>query len=128
MPEVLADRIHVQQVLLNLVFNAVDAVADAPERRRGVTVSTADLGNGFVEIAVRDAGPGIPVEQRERIFESFYTTKKDGMGLGLSIARTLVDAQGGKIWAEANRPNGAIVRFTLRAYPATGERCAGDAA
>jgi PAS domain S-box-containing protein len=128
-PAVHADRIHVQQVLLNLIFNAIDAVADAPGRRRGVTVSTTDVGNGFVEIAVGDSGPGIPVEQRERIFEPFYTTKKDGMGLGLSIARTLVDAQGGRIWAEANRPNGAVVRFTLRAYPATDERFeAGDAA
>jgi signal transduction histidine kinase len=104
-----------QQVLLNLIFNAMDAMAEVPEGQRALTVCSALDGIGTVRLAVRDCGHGIPPELLDRIFESFVTTKKDGMGLGLSIARTLVEEHGGRITAENNPDCGATFRFTLPA-------------
>jgi signal transduction histidine kinase len=115
LPQVRGDRIHLQQVLLNLVFNAMDAMAStAPERRR-VEVSAWADGGGMVEIAVRDHGHGIPEGSEERIFDRFYTTKADGLGLGLPIARSLVQAHGGRIRAENAFDQGAIFRFSIPA-------------
>ena len=116
-PLVRGDRIHVQQVLLNLVFNAADAMAGTRESDRRLHVSTYESEPEMVLVCVRDRGHGIPPEQVNRIFDSFYTTKKDGLGLGLSIARSLVEAQGGSIWAENNSGGGATVRFTLPMQP-----------
>ncbi len=95
----IGDRIQMQQVVINLLLNALDACADVPAGRQRVSVSMkADADS--VTIGVRDLGQGIPVEHRSRLFESFFTTRPDGMGMGLSISRTLVDAHGGRIWAE----------------------------
>jgi PAS domain S-box-containing protein len=113
--EVLADRIHVQQVLLNLLFNGMDAMDGVYENARRIDVTTLCRDDGFVEVAVRDSGNGIRPEQIGRVFDSFFTTKRDGMGLGLSIARSLVEANGGAIWASNNEGSGATFRFTLRA-------------
>ena len=112
-PMVRGDRLHVHQVLLNLVLNAMDAMADSPPSTRHVRISSRRVPGDFVEIAVRDAGHGIAAGNGARIFESFFTTKEDGMGLGLSIARSIVRAHGGEIVAENNAGGGATVRFTL---------------
>jgi len=113
LPPVLGDNIHLQQVLLNLIVNAMDAMADTPEAAREICVETREVG-GAVEVAVRDSGPGIPPDKIGSLFESFVTTKKDGMGLGLSVARAIIESHGGRIWAEDDAGSGATFRFSLR--------------
>jgi signal transduction histidine kinase len=110
---VYGDRIHVQQVLLNLLFNGMDAMAGIPERERRILVTSATHESRKVMVSVRDRGHGIPPDLLDRIFDSFFTTKKNGMGMGLSIARSLVDLHRGRIWAENAPDGGATFRFTL---------------
>ena len=111
---VVGDRIQIQQVLINLVLNAMDAVADAPEGRRTILVAV-ESGAGRASITVRDRGHGIPPEHLPRLFDSFFSTKRAGMGLGLPIARTLVEAHGGRIWAEIGDGEGAAFHVELPA-------------
>jgi signal transduction histidine kinase len=106
------DRTQIQQVLINVVLNAMDAVADLPESRRLVEVSM-DRKDSNIMIAVRDRGSGIPVENLPKLFESFFTTKQRGMGLGLAIARSIVEAHGGRIWAENRQPHGAAFNVEI---------------
>ena len=113
------DRIQLQQVLLNLVLNAMDAVADVSGGRRTVVLSVEKVSEGVV-IEVRDRGRGIPPEHLPKLFDSFFTTKKSGMGLGLSIARSLVEAQGGRIRAENGPGEGATFRVELPVAEAPG--------
>lgn len=108
-----ADRIHVQQVILNLAGNAMDAMVDTPAGNRAIIIRMALVGNSEVEVSVNDCGTGIPEHKLCGIFETFYTTKKHGTGLGLSIARTIVETYGGKLWAENRPEGGAVFRFTL---------------
>jgi C4-dicarboxylate-specific signal transduction histidine kinase len=110
------DRVHLQQVLLNLVLNGMDAMADTPEDERWLTVSTALHESGRVEIVVRDSGKGIPPDRFPRLFETFFTTKKEGMGLGLSISRMIVEAHRGQIRAENIGGRGATFRVVLPAH------------
>ncbi len=113
-PLVLADRIQIQQVLLNLIRNAIEAMQDRP--RRELVVSTTALPqDGLVEVCVRDTGTGLAPEVAAQLFQPFVTTKKHGMGVGLSICRTIVESHGGKIWAESKPGEGTAFRFTLRA-------------
>jgi two-component system sensor kinase FixL len=109
---VLADRVQIQQVVLNLIRNAVDAMEDAPVRRLTITVER--VGPELAEIQVADTGPGISPEIADQLFQPFITTKRNGMGVGLSISRTIVEAHGGQIRAERNEEGGATFRFTLR--------------
>ena len=113
LPHVMGDPVHLQQVLLNLILNAMDAVEDAPAARRKVTVRAQCHRQGEIEVAVEDSGGGIAPERLGRLFEPFFTTKANGMGIGLAISRTIIEAHGGRIWAENNAGEGATFRFTL---------------
>ncbi|CAN1571705.1 BaeS Signal transduction histidine kinase [Caulobacteraceae bacterium] len=110
---VLADKVQIQQVLVNLMRNAIEAMQLSDDRE--LTVSARPSNDGMVEIAVADSGPGISPDVIERLFQPFFTTKSQGMGVGLSISRTIVEAHGGRIWVESNDRGGATFRFTLRA-------------
>jgi PAS domain S-box-containing protein len=113
LPPVRGDRVQLQQVLLNLVLNGMEAVGPHGEGRR-LVVQTLQA-EGTVRVAVRDQGPGIPAAELARIFDTFYTTKPNGMGMGLAISRSIVEAHGGRIWAENNPDRGATFSFTLPA-------------
>ena len=115
------DRIQIQQVLVNLMRNATEAMAGCPARRLDVT--TALIDDGMVEIAVADTGPGLPKHVADHLFEPFVSTKRNGMGLGLSICRSIIHAHGGRIWSGATPGGGTVFRFTIMA--ATTEHEAG---
>jgi PAS domain S-box-containing protein len=113
LPPVRGDRVQIQQVLLNLILNGMDALHETrPEDRRVNVIARLD-GAQLVEIAVGDAGPGIPADTLARIFDPFFTTKPNGMGIGLAISRSIVEAHSGRLWAENRNGGGAEVRFTL---------------
>ena len=113
---VLADRVQIQQVLLNLIRNAIEAMEESPTRR--LVVSSRNSGDDMVEISVADTGSGVSDAVAQTLFTPFMTTKSHGLGVGLSICRTIVEAHGGRIWTEPNLPKGTIFLFTL---PAVGE-------
>ena len=113
LPPVQGDRIQLQQVILNLILNAVEAMSGPGDGPRDLLITTEkDEANG-VRVAVRDSGPGLPPESLGRLFDAFYTTKASGMGMGLSICRSIVEAHGGRVWATANDPRGAVFQFAL---------------
>ena len=114
------DRVHLQQVLLNLILNGMDALNGTTQNDRRVTVGAQLDGPQSVEIAVSDTGSGIPADELARVFEPFFTTKPQGMGMGLPISRTIIEAHGGRLWAENNNDGGATFRFTLRAAKEAG--------
>jgi PAS domain S-box-containing protein len=113
LPRILGDRVHLQQVLLNLILNGMDAMAGEARGRRRLSLRTRLGADGQVEIAVMDSGHGIPPDKLPRVFEPFYTTKPSGMGMGLSISRTIIAAHHGRITAETNSTGGATFRVTL---------------
>jgi PAS domain S-box-containing protein len=109
------DRVQVQQVVMNLILNSVEAMSAVEEGARELSISTKQNHTSDISVAVQDSGPGIDPEHFERVFAPFYTTKTDGIGMGLSICRSIIAAHGGRLWAEANRPRGTIFQFTLPA-------------
>ena len=111
---VLVDRIQIEQVVLNLIRNAIEAMADTA--RRELTIATAALDNGLYEVRIADTGTGIAEDIAAHLFQPFVTTKPRGMGVGLSISRTIIEAHGGRLWAEPNPGGGTVFRFTLRAH------------
>jgi PAS domain S-box-containing protein len=113
LPLVEADRTQLQQVMLNLIINAVHSLNENNQAQRELIIGTSMNRSGGVLVSVRDSGSGISSEQLERIFDPFYTTKSDGMGMGLSICRSIIEGHGGKIWATANVPRGAAFNFTV---------------
>jgi PAS domain S-box-containing protein len=108
-----ADRVQVQQVVLNLILNAVDAMGSVEGGPRELLIRTEQHQPNGVLVAVRDTGPGIDPEHLESVFEAFYTTKSNGVGMGLSICRSIIQAHGGRLWADANEARGAVFQFTL---------------
>jgi C4-dicarboxylate-specific signal transduction histidine kinase len=114
-PVVQADRVQLQQVVLNLIFNAVEAMSGMHEGARELLICTEKAESNGALVAVRDSGPGLDPKSADRLFEAFYTTKVQGMGIGLAICRSIIEAHGGRLWARANVPCGAIFQFTLPA-------------
>jgi signal transduction histidine kinase len=118
LPPVLGDRIQLQQVLLNLVMNSVEAMHQVPEDRRQLSVeaqSHISEGKEFVLVTVTDSGIGLKAEDLQKLFQAFYTTKAEGMGMGLAICRSIVGAHGGRLWAKPNAELGATFQFLLPA-------------
>jgi PAS domain S-box-containing protein len=112
LPLIEGDRIQVQQVILNLILNAVEAMSSI-DGAREIRISTArEISNGVL-ITVKDSGPGLASQSADRLFDAFYTTKPDGMGMGLAICRSIIEAHRGRLWATTNEPRGAVFQFTL---------------
>jgi signal transduction histidine kinase len=112
LPTVRADRVHLSQVMLNLLMNAIEAVSAGKGPQRRVSIEAHVGAGSCCEVSVSDSGPGIPADQLDRIFEPFVTAKVNGMGIGLSISRSIVEAHGGKLWAES-AGRGATFHFTV---------------
>jgi signal transduction histidine kinase len=110
---VMADRIQVQQVILNLVMNGIEAMNAIMDRPRVLRVSCQIDGPGNVLIAVTDTGTGLDPAKVDRIFDAFFTTKREGMGMGLSICRSIIEVHGGRLWASPNSPHGSVFQFTM---------------
>jgi PAS domain S-box-containing protein len=110
---ILGDRVQLQQVILNLIMNAIEAMGEASQGSRELLIGSSAAEAGSVLVAVSDSGPGLPGANPERIFDAFYTTKVSGLGIGLSICRSIVQAHGGRLWATPNEPQGAIFRMML---------------
>ena len=113
LPLVQGDRVQLQQVVLNLILNAIEALSGISEGLRELLISSEDSGANGVRVAVQDSGPGLTPESFEQLFDAFYTTKPSGMGMGLSICRSIIEAHRGRIWAAANTPRGAAFQFAL---------------
>ncbi len=110
---IFGDRVQLQQVVLNLILNAVEAMSEVSEGSRELSISTDKADAGAILVKVSDSGPGLPQANPERIFDAFYTTKTSGLGMGLSICRSIVEAHGGRLWATPNEPRGAVFCMTL---------------
>ena len=111
--QILGDRIQLQQVLLNLIMNGVEAMREVTEGTRELTVSSTFTEPSSVLVAIEDTGAGLDPVVAQNMFQPFFTTKSDGLGMGLSICRSIIDAHGGRLWADANEPRGAVFQFTL---------------
>jgi PAS domain S-box-containing protein len=114
LPRVQGDRVQLQQVMLNLIVNAIQSMSGVKDGNRELQISTVSIEPEGVCVAVRDTGPGLSPESLSRLFEPFYTTKPDGMGMGLSICRSIIEAHGGRLWATGCEPRGALFQFTIR--------------
>ena len=111
------DRVQLQQVVLNLVINAVEAMNETGDGPRELLISTSKTEANGLLVAVQDSGPGLTPATSDRLFEAFYTTKASGLGMGLSICRSIIEAHGGRLWATANVPQGTVFQFTVPAPP-----------
>jgi two-component system sensor kinase FixL len=118
LPPVFADRIQLQQVILNLIMNGIEAMSDARGGPRELQINSGRRDSNGVLVAVRDSGKGLDPESLDHLFDAFFTTKPDGMGMGLAISRSIIESHGGRLWATPNAPQGAVFQFTL---PADGE-------
>jgi signal transduction histidine kinase len=116
LPVVLADRTQLQQVIINLVINAIEAMQAVTDRPRELVIQSYQVEAHQVQLTVKDCGVGIFAEDADRLFNAFFTTKASGMGMGLSICRSIIAAHGGRLWAEPNLPQGATFHFTLPSH------------
>jgi C4-dicarboxylate-specific signal transduction histidine kinase len=117
LPPVCGDRVQLQQVILNLIINGLEAIVKSRESERELSISSGKDESNNLVVAVRDSGQGLDPANLERVFDAFFTTKADGMGIGLAISRTIVESHGGRLWATPNSPHGAVFQFTLPAAP-----------
>ena len=117
LPMISGDRVHLSQVLINLIINGIDSICDSAESSRQVTVAAHAVDRSAVEITVADSGGGLAPEALSRLFEPFFTTKSNGMGMGLSVSRTIVEAHGGRLCAENQSKGGALFRVILPVAP-----------
>jgi PAS domain S-box-containing protein len=124
LPPVEGDRVRLQQVILNLVMNGIDAMKKVEDRPRELLVRSRPDASGAVLVSVQDTGVGLEPQAMEQVFDAFYTTKADGLGMGLAICRSIIEAHGGRLWARANEPWGAVFQFTLPSEP--GESASGE--
>jgi signal transduction histidine kinase len=113
MPAVWVDSVQIEQVILNLVRNGLDAMRNPAPSRGVLSIETSMVGEAAIEVAVCDAGEGLAPEVADKIFDPFFTTKSDGMGMGLAISRTIIEAHGGRLWMTKNSDRGATFHFTL---------------
>jgi signal transduction histidine kinase len=116
LPAISGDRVHLQQVMLNLIMNGMDAMSGVTDRPRELTISTRETEPSQVQVTVADTGTGIDPDVMSRIFDAFYTTKSGGMGMGLSICRSIIENHGGRLWAENNKGPGTSFHFTVPEY------------
>jgi len=117
LPIITGDRVQLQQVVLNLILNAVQAMAAVSDRARQVVITTRQIELNNLYVGVQDTGSGLSPETLSRLFEPFYTTKPNGMGMGLTICRSIVESHGGRLWASACQPHGALFQFAIPARP-----------
>jgi C4-dicarboxylate-specific signal transduction histidine kinase len=113
LPSIMADSIQIEQVILNLLYNAIEAMNEAGSSRRELVVSSRQAEKGQLEVMVRDTGPGLDPATSDKLFDTFFSTKEDGMGLGLAISRSIVEAHGGQLWADSQPGKGATFYFNL---------------
>jgi signal transduction histidine kinase len=116
LPSLQADRVQLQQVILNLIKNAVQAMSGDQEGARELRISTGQTDRGEILVAVEDSGPGLEAQNPDRVFDEFYSTKPNGLGIGLSICRSIIEAHEGRLWASPTHPHGATFQFTLPAH------------
>jgi len=112
LPEVMGDRVQLQQVMMNLIMNSIDAMKGV-DGIREVAIQSQRAEDGHLMVSVNDTGVGLPAQEASQIFNAFFTTKPDGTGMGLSISRSIVESHGGRLWAACNTPRGASFHFTL---------------
>ena len=110
---VIGDQIELQQVILNLIMNAKEAMSAVDDHLLEITIRTEQIAPNEVLASVRDTGPGLDEAELDRMFEAFHTTKPTGMGMGLAISRSIIEAHGGRLWAKPNQPRGAVFQFTV---------------
>jgi C4-dicarboxylate-specific signal transduction histidine kinase len=113
LPFVEGDRVQLQQVVLNLIINAVEAMTSVAEGPRELSISTEEANSEGVHVSIADTGPGLTAENLERLFEAFHTTKPGGLGMGLVICRSIIEGLGGRLWATSNARRGALFQFTI---------------
>ena len=113
LPMILGDRVQLQQLMINLVMNGIEAMQSVTDRSRALLIRSRQDETQQVLVSVTDCGVGISAENADRLFNAFFTTKTNGMGMGLSICRSIIEAHGGRLWASANLPHGATFQFTL---------------
>jgi signal transduction histidine kinase len=113
LPKIVVDRIMIEQVLLNLIKNGIEAMHDTPVERRRLNISARQIDDRLLQVEVADNGHGLAEEDVEKIFAPFYTTKQEGMGIGLAICRSIIEFHQGHLWVEARREGGTVFRFTV---------------